>query len=141
MAQETLLDICCSKAVLPRICRARNFCRDTGPCVSPGGDETRPAVHSPRTKFNSVSGIFRIHARVETSLNCWIEIRDGRETSVGHFRMVKANQALQLDDQRWRAAFENSGIGIAMADFAAFFFAANRAILNRHFEIEKRYRR
>jgi len=46
-----------------------------------------------------------------------------------------------IDDQRWRAAFENSGIGIAMADFAAFFFAANRAILNRHFEIEKRYRR
>src|SRR5712691_733671 len=37
------------------------------------------------------------------------------------------NQALQQSDQRWRAAFENSAIGIMMADASGRLFAANRA--------------
>src|SRR5215510_12860265 len=44
--------------------------------------------------------------------------------------MAKANEARQLNDQRWRAVFENSAIGIAMVDFAGRFFAANSAFLN-----------
>jgi PAS domain S-box-containing protein len=35
----------------------------------------------------------------------------------------------QLNEQRWRTAFENSAIGITMADFAGRFFAANSAFL------------
>jgi PAS domain S-box-containing protein len=36
----------------------------------------------------------------------------------------------QQNDERWRAAFENSAIGITMADFEGRFFAANSAFLN-----------
>lgn len=34
-------------------------------------------------------------------------------------------EARQQVEQRWRTAFENSAIGITMADFAGHFFAAN----------------
>jgi formate hydrogenlyase transcriptional activator len=37
------------------------------------------------------------------------------------------NHARQQSDQRWRAAFENSTIGIMMADVSGRLFAANRA--------------
>jgi len=37
------------------------------------------------------------------------------------------NQALKQSDQRWRAAFENSAIGIMMADVSGRLFAANKA--------------
>ena len=37
------------------------------------------------------------------------------------------NQARHQSDQRWRAAFENSAIGIMMADVSGRLFAANRA--------------
>jgi PAS domain S-box-containing protein len=40
------------------------------------------------------------------------------------------NEAHQQTDQRWRAAFENSAIGIMMADFRGRLFAANRAYRN-----------
>jgi PAS domain S-box-containing protein len=40
------------------------------------------------------------------------------------------NPARQQTDERWRTAFENSAIGIAMADFSGRFFAANSAFLN-----------
>ena len=40
------------------------------------------------------------------------------------------NLARQQTDERWRTAFENSAIGIAMADFSGRFFAANSAFLN-----------
>ena len=40
------------------------------------------------------------------------------------------NPARQQTDERWRTAFENSAIGITMADFSGRFFAANSAFLN-----------
>jgi PAS domain S-box-containing protein len=40
------------------------------------------------------------------------------------------NGPLQHIEQRWRTAFENSAIGIAMADFAGRFFAANSFFQN-----------
>jgi PAS domain S-box-containing protein len=40
------------------------------------------------------------------------------------------NEARQQSDERWRAAFENSAIGIMMADVNGRFFAANRAFRN-----------
>ena len=40
------------------------------------------------------------------------------------------NRAPEHSDQRWRTAFENSAIGIIMADFSGRFIAANRAFLN-----------
>jgi PAS domain S-box-containing protein len=39
------------------------------------------------------------------------------------------NQAHRQNDRRWRTAFENSGIGIIMADFAGQLFLANTAFL------------
>ena len=39
-------------------------------------------------------------------------------------------RARQQTDQRWRAAFENSAIGIIMADFTGRYFDANSAFLN-----------
>ena len=39
-------------------------------------------------------------------------------------------RAREQTDQRWRAAFENSAIGINMADFTGRYFAANSAFLN-----------
>src|SRR5262245_58997927 len=39
-------------------------------------------------------------------------------------------RAREPNDQRWRAAFENSAIGIIMADFKGRYFAANSAFLN-----------
>jgi PAS domain S-box-containing protein len=39
-------------------------------------------------------------------------------------------QARQQVEQRWRTAFENSAIGITMADFAGRFFAANSDFRN-----------
>lgn len=45
--------------------------------------------------------------------------------------LVEANRDLkQQKDQRWQIAFENSAVGISMADFAGRFFAANSAFLN-----------
>jgi PAS domain S-box-containing protein len=44
--------------------------------------------------------------------------------------MTKENRAHRQNDQRWQTAFENSAIGIIMADFAGRFFAANSAFLN-----------
>jgi PAS domain S-box-containing protein len=40
------------------------------------------------------------------------------------------NRAHRQNDRRWRTAFENSGIGIIMADFAGRFFVANTAFLD-----------
>jgi PAS domain S-box-containing protein len=40
------------------------------------------------------------------------------------------NRARRQTDQRWRAAFENSGVGIIMADLAGHLFVANTAFLN-----------
>jgi PAS domain-containing protein len=37
------------------------------------------------------------------------------------------NQARHQSDQRWRAAFENSAIGVMMADLSGRLFAANSA--------------
>src|SRR5512147_2161388 len=45
-------------------------------------------------------------------------------------RAEPQDQAREQSDQRWRAAFENSGIGIIMADFAGHLFVANTAFLN-----------
>src|SRR5215471_20308499 len=39
-------------------------------------------------------------------------------------------RAREPNDQRWRAAFENSAIGVIMADFTGRYFAANSAFLN-----------
>lgn len=41
--------------------------------------------------------------------------------------LATEDQALQLADGRWRIAFENSVIGITMADFTGRFFAVNSA--------------
>jgi len=43
---------------------------------------------------------------------------------------IPENPARQQTDERWRTAFENSAIGIAMADFSGRFFAANSVFLN-----------
>jgi len=43
--------------------------------------------------------------------------------------LATEDQARQLADERWRIAFENSVVGIAMADFTGRFFAANSAFL------------
>lgn len=40
------------------------------------------------------------------------------------------NRASQQTEQRWRIAFENSAIGITMADFAGRYFAANSVFRN-----------
>lgn len=40
------------------------------------------------------------------------------------------NRAHRQNDRRWRTAFENSGIGIIMANFAGRLFVANTAFLN-----------
>ena len=40
------------------------------------------------------------------------------------------NEARQHSDERWRAAFENSAIGIMMADVNGRLFAANRVFRN-----------
>jgi PAS domain S-box-containing protein len=42
----------------------------------------------------------------------------------------KEGRVRQQDEQRWRTAFENSAIGIAMADFSGHFLAANSAFQN-----------
>ncbi len=42
---------------------------------------------------------------------------------------TRENPARQQTDERWRSAFENSAIGIMMADFSGRFFAANSAFL------------
>lgn len=44
--------------------------------------------------------------------------------------LVEEYPARRRSDERWRIAFENSAIGIAMADFTGRFFAANSALLN-----------
>jgi PAS domain-containing protein len=44
--------------------------------------------------------------------------------------MAIENHARQQNEQRWRTAFENSAIGITMADFTGHVFAANSAFLN-----------
>lgn len=44
--------------------------------------------------------------------------------------LVKKYPARRLADLRWRIAFENSAIGVTMADFTGHFFAANSAFLN-----------
>jgi PAS domain-containing protein len=40
------------------------------------------------------------------------------------------NEARRQSDERWRAAFENSAIGIMMADVNGRLFAANRVFRN-----------
>ena len=40
------------------------------------------------------------------------------------------NEARQQSDERWQAAFENSAIGITMADVNGRLFAANRVFRN-----------
>jgi len=44
--------------------------------------------------------------------------------------MAIENHARQQNEQRRRTAFENSAIGITMADFTGHFFAANSGFLN-----------
>ena len=44
--------------------------------------------------------------------------------------LVKKYPARRRTDLRWRIAFENSAIGVTMADFTGRFFAANSAFLN-----------
>ena len=43
---------------------------------------------------------------------------------------TRENPARQQTEERWRTAFENSAIGITMADLSGRFFAANSAFLN-----------
>ena len=47
-----------------------------------------------------------------------------------HSCAASEDPARQQTDERWRTAFENSAIGITMADFSGRFFAANGAFLN-----------
>lgn len=44
--------------------------------------------------------------------------------------VLKKYPARRRTDLRWRIAFENSAIGVSMADFTGRFFAANSAFLN-----------
>jgi PAS domain S-box-containing protein len=44
--------------------------------------------------------------------------------------LTPANLPFHRNEQRWRAAFENSAIGIIMADFRGRYFAANSCFLN-----------
>jgi PAS domain S-box-containing protein len=50
--------------------------------------------------------------------------------NVSDLDVLAENQAHRQNDQRWRTAFENSAIGIVMADFSGRFIAANSAFLN-----------
>lgn len=54
----------------------------------------------------------------------------GVETYHERLRTLSEENGVRQNDQRWRTAFENSVIGIAMADFEGRFFAANSAFLN-----------
>jgi PAS domain S-box-containing protein len=56
-------------------------------------------------------------------------------THLDYFRFLHVPRdppplAYQQTEQRWRTAFENSAIGMMMADFAGRIFAANQAFLN-----------
>jgi PAS domain S-box-containing protein len=44
--------------------------------------------------------------------------------------LASEKRARQQNEQRWRTAFENSAIGITMADFTGRYFAANSVFLN-----------
>ena len=57
-----------------------------------------------------------------------LSIMDGLPESV--LLVDPEKRAREPNDQRWRAAFENSAIGIIMADFKGRYFAANSAFLN-----------
>ena len=57
-----------------------------------------------------------------------LNIRDGLPVPV--VTVDPEKRAREQTNQRWRAAFENSAIGIIMADFTGRYFAANSAFLN-----------
>ena len=73
----------------------------------------------------------------EQSQLVWLQIVPAESANTqsagsnGHPQLMAIeNHARQQNEQRWRTAFENSAIGITMADFTGHFFAANSAFLN-----------
>lgn len=86
----------------------------------------RPSYHQPIT-CKVVGG----SARKKQPHLVWLRLlpRDLKNPRVADYnkrhKRAKENRAPQQSEQRWRAAFENSAVGIAMADFTGRFFASN----------------
>jgi PAS domain S-box-containing protein len=77
-----------------------------------------------------------VHHREEQPRLVWLRILP-RDPANTHFvaynerqTLTRENRARQQNEQRWRTAFENSAIGIIMADFAGRFLAANSVFQN-----------
>jgi PAS domain S-box-containing protein len=74
-------------------------------------------------------------AEGQTDLPVWLLLFKGANARLefldkGDQMLVKEYPTRRHSDQRWRIAFENSAIGIAMADFTGRFLAANNAFLD-----------
>ena len=88
--------------------------------------QIRPLYHQPIT-CKVVGG----SARKKQPLLVWLRLlpRDPKNPHVADYRKRQKrageNRAPQQSEQRWRAAFENSALGIVMADFAGRYFASN----------------
>src|SRR5215468_7661788 len=79
----------------------------------------------------------RLHQEEEQPPLVWLRIvpaASANSQSAGSYDypqlMAIENHARQQNEQRWRTAFENSAIGITMADFTGHLFAANCTFLN-----------
>lgn len=69
-------------------------------------------------------------------MESWLRLLPRESASAGfgtndeRLQTLRKEDRARQNDQRWRTAFENSAIGITMADFEGRFFAANSAFLN-----------
>lgn len=94
-------------------------------------------ILSPNEKRTICKALGRLVQRAEQPRLVWLRFLP-REPANRRFAtyqqkieaLSKENRARQQNEQRWRAAFENSAIGIMMADLAGRFFAANSAFKN-----------
>jgi len=87
--------------------------------------ESRPANHACQTNRAPHRGHIQPAREAETvERDCTSEPHRVRQY------VAIENHARQQNEQRWRTAFENSAIGITMADFTGHLFAANCTFLN-----------
>jgi PAS domain S-box-containing protein len=100
----------------------------------PGGFSIRPSDMLP-VSCKVMGGFVRHHAPHPRLL--WLRFlpcgapNDGFAAYSEYIRMsAREKRAGWQNEQRWRTAFENSAIGITMADFSGRYFAANSVFLN-----------
>jgi PAS domain S-box-containing protein len=94
----------------------------------PGGLNIQLSNEQPIT-CKATGGL--LHDRAEQPPLVWLRLVPGESANTRfagyneRLTLAEENRAQQHNEQRWRTAFENSAIGIMMADFAGRIFAAN----------------